>query len=112
MKRTKKQLAERKTKAAEIAALYNTVSGGGRMQFRCSKKGWIEDPVGPDLMCDLSIFRVIPAPKKKATPAPKKPEPKTWWIRLQNGRVISVQEFEPPTVSSDGEYIKVQEVQP
>ena len=64
MKRTKKELAERKAKAAELAAMYNTVAGGGRMQFHYSEKGWMDDPVGPDLASNLSLYRVIPAPKK------------------------------------------------
>jgi hypothetical protein len=68
MKRTKKQLAERKAKAAEIAAMYTTVAGGGRMQEYNSSgwslnKRWAETD-GPDLASDLSVFRVIPAPKK------------------------------------------------
>jgi hypothetical protein len=77
MKRTKKQLKERKEKAAEIAAMYNTVANGGKMQeYNASgwglMKRWAETD-GPDLASDLSVFRVIPAPKKKATPAKKKP---------------------------------------
>jgi hypothetical protein len=64
MKRTKKQIAERKAKAAEIAAMYNTVANGGRMQFHYSEKGWMDDPGGPDLASNLSKYRVIPAPKK------------------------------------------------
>lgn len=77
MKRTKKELAERKAKAAEIAAMYNTVAGGGKMQEYNSSgwslnKRWAETD-GPDLASDLSVFRAIPAPKKKAIPAPKKP---------------------------------------
>ena len=63
MKRTKKELAERKAKAAELAAMYTTVAGGGRMQFHYSEKGWTED-AGPDLSSNLSKYRVIPAPKK------------------------------------------------
>ncbi len=68
MKRTKKELAERKAKAAEIAAMYNTVAGGGKMQEYNSSgwslnKRWAETD-GPDLASDLSVFRVIPAPKK------------------------------------------------
>jgi len=67
MKRTKKQLAERKAKAAEIAAMYNTVAGGGRMQQDVggsSSRVWIESN-GPHLACDLARFRAIPAPIKK-----------------------------------------------
>lgn len=66
MKRTKKQIAERKAKAAEIAALYTTVANGGRMQENYGNKAnpnWLESD-GPTLSCDLSCFRVIPAPKK------------------------------------------------
>jgi hypothetical protein len=63
-KRTKKQIAERKAKAAEIAAMYNTVAGGGRMQFHYSEKGWTEETAGPDLASNLSLYRAIPAPKK------------------------------------------------
>jgi hypothetical protein len=68
MKRTKKELAERKAKAAEIAALYATVANGGRMQINIGKNepgltDWIEDD-GPGLSCDLSYYRVIPSPKK------------------------------------------------
>ena len=66
MKRTKKQIAERKAKAAEIAALYNTVANGGRMQYNYGSKeypAWREDH-GPSLIHDLSFFRAIPAPKK------------------------------------------------
>jgi hypothetical protein len=73
MKRTKKELAERKAKAAELAAMYTTVAGGGIMQFGYGEKGWTEETVGPDLASNLSLYRVIPAPKKKATPAKKKP---------------------------------------
>jgi hypothetical protein len=69
MKRTKKQLKERKAAAAEIAALYTTVANGGRMQLNIGKNepgltNWIEVD-GPDLSCDLSYYRAIPAPKKK-----------------------------------------------
>jgi hypothetical protein len=76
-KRTKKQLAERKAKAAEIAAMYTTVANGGRLQENNASdwsliKRWVETD-GPDLSSDLSLYRAIPAPKKKATPAPKKP---------------------------------------
>lgn len=64
MKRTKKELAERKAKAAEIAALYNTVANGGRMKWRCNVSGeWVASN-GPTLHDDLCDFRVIPAPKK------------------------------------------------
>ena len=68
MKRTKKELKERKAKAAEIAAMYATVANGGRMQKNIGKNypgliSWIEDE-GPTLNCDLSYFRAIPAPKK------------------------------------------------
>jgi hypothetical protein len=41
-----------------------------------------------------------------------KPEPKTWWLRMQNGRVISVQEFEPSEMFPDAHFIKVREVLP
>jgi hypothetical protein len=87
MKRTKKQLAERKAKAAEIAAMYTTVAGGGRLQFRCSKKGWIEDPVGPDLSCDLAISRAIPAPKKPATESQLTRPGGTLWVENVGPRV-------------------------
>ena len=67
MKRTKKELAERKAKAVEIAAMYNTVANGGRMQenIGVTKEDpkWVESD-GPNLSCHLSLFRVIPAPKK------------------------------------------------
>ena len=66
MKRTKKELAERKAKAAEIAAMYTTVANGGRMQeANMTQLGikWLEGD-GPTLSCDLSLFRAIPAPKK------------------------------------------------
>ena len=69
MKRTKKELAERKAKAAEIAALYNTVANGGRMQEKITRPEppyaslWI-DSSGPNLSSDLAEFRVIPAPRK------------------------------------------------
>jgi hypothetical protein len=62
MKRTKKELAERKAKAAEIAAMYNTVAGGGKMQEH-NGKAWHESN-GPTLADSLLDFRVIPAPKK------------------------------------------------
>jgi hypothetical protein len=62
MKRTKKQIAERKAKAAEIAAMYATVAGGGRMQEH-NGKAWQESN-GPTLADSLLDFRVIPAPKK------------------------------------------------
>lgn len=109
MKRTKKELKERKARAAEIAALYNTVANGGRLQRNYGDKAnpsWAESE-GPSLSSDLSLFRVIPAPKK---PEPKKPEPRTWWLRLKNGRVVSVMPFDP--VGADGEYVKVREVEP
>ena len=65
MKRTKKELAERKAKAAEIAAMYTTVANGGRMQELISKLSgkWIASN-GPALNNDLSYYRAIPAPKK------------------------------------------------
>lgn len=66
MKRTKKELKERKEKAAEIAALYATVASGGRIQENYGSKAnpnWAESN-GPFLIDDLSFFRVIPAPKK------------------------------------------------
>lgn len=66
MKRTKKQIAERKAKAAEIAALYATVANGGRMQRNYGNKAnpsWAESE-GPNLSYDLSLFRAIPAPRK------------------------------------------------
>lgn len=73
MKRTKKELAERKAKAAEIAALYTTVANGGKMQdsrlqdSNSTMIKWLESE-GPNLSSDLSLFRVIPAPGK---PKPK-----------------------------------------
>ncbi len=65
MKRTKKELAERKAKAAEIAAMYNTVAGGGRMQVDIGGENpkWAEGN-GPNLSSNLSHYRAIPAPKK------------------------------------------------
>lgn len=66
MKRTKKELAERKARAAEIAAMYATVANGGRMQevnMTLIGPKWLESD-GPTLDCDLSQFRVIPTPKK------------------------------------------------
>ena len=68
MKRTKKELKERKAAAAEIAAMYATVANGGRMQENISgdwslAKRWVETG-GPNLSSDLSLFRAIPAPKK------------------------------------------------
>lgn len=66
MKRTKKELAERKAKAAEIAAMYNTVANGGRMQENngfAGSKAWQESD-GPTLADSLLDFRAIPAPKK------------------------------------------------
>lgn len=69
MKRTKKELAERKAKAAEIAALYTTVANGGRLQEKITRPEppyatlWIESE-GPTLRSDLSLYRAIPAPKK------------------------------------------------
>lgn len=67
MKRTKKELAERKAKATEIAAMYVTVANGGRMQnnIGVTKENpkWV-DSDGPNLSHTLSYFRVIPAPKK------------------------------------------------
>lgn len=109
MKRTKKQIAERKARSAEIAALYATVANGGNMQENYGNKvnpNWIESD-GPTLSCDLSYFRAIPAPRK---PEPKKPEPRTWWLHMKNGRVVSVMPFDP--VGADGEYVKVREVEP
>lgn len=70
-KRTKQELAERKAAAAEIAAMYNTVANGGKMERKIGPD-WVESD-GPDLGWNLSYFRVIPAKKKKATPAKKKP---------------------------------------
>lgn len=111
MKRTKKELAERKAKAAEIAALYNTVANGGRMQ-ECraviseGKTKWPESD-GPTLSSELSLFRAIPAPRK---PEPKKPEPRTWWLRISNNRVIAATSLDP--AGRKGEWIKVREVQP
>lgn len=66
MKRTKKELKERKAKAAEIAALYATVASGGRMQenFGTTVNPYWRESDGPDLSSDLSLFRAIPAPKK------------------------------------------------
>ena len=65
MKRTKKELAERKAKAEEIAAMYVTVANGGRMEELISKSSgkWIASN-GPALNNDLSYYRAIPAPKK------------------------------------------------
>ena len=62
MKRTKKQLAERKAAAAEIAAMYATVANGGRMQEKHMDQ-WISSN-GPDISSNLSKYRAIPAPKK------------------------------------------------
>ena len=67
MKRTKKQIAERKAKAAEIAAMYTTVANGGRMQEHNGGPigaAWGESD-GPTLADSLLDFRAIPAPKKK-----------------------------------------------
>ena len=65
MKRTKKELAERKARAAEIAAMYATVANGGRMKWRCNVSGeWVASN-GPTLHDDLCDFRAIPAPKKR-----------------------------------------------
>lgn len=65
-KRTKKQLKERKEKAAEIAAMYNTVAGGGRMQenFGTTVNPYWRESEGPNLDEDLAHYRAIPAPKK------------------------------------------------
>lgn len=67
MKRTKKELAERKAKAAEIAAMYNTVANGGRMQLDigATKENpkWVEGN-GPNISSNLSHYRAIPAKKK------------------------------------------------
>jgi hypothetical protein len=77
MKRAKKEITERQTKAAELAAMYNTVAGGGEIEFRY-QSGW-RTSIGPNLDSDLSLYRVIAAPshppikKKKAIPAKKKP---------------------------------------
>ena len=107
MKRTKKELAKRKAKAAEIAALYNTVANGGRMKWRCNVSGeWVASN-GPTLHDDLCDFRVIPAPRK---PEPKKPEPRTWWLKMWKGCAVEVYPFDP--VEMKGEWIKVREVQP
>jgi antirestriction protein len=63
MKRTKKELAERKAAAAEIAAMYATVANGGRMQEKYGGE-WVSSN-GPNLSNKLSHFRAIPAPAKK-----------------------------------------------
>ena len=91
MKRTKKELAERKAKAAELAAMYNTVAGGGRMQEYNSSgwglnKRWAETD-GPDLASDLSFFRVIPAPKKPATESQLTRPGGTRWLENDGPRV-------------------------
>lgn len=39
-----------------------------------------------------------------------KPEPKTWWLAIANGRVRTAVSFDPSGM--EGEWIKVREVQP
>ena len=89
MKRTKKQIAERKAKAAEIAAMYNTVANGGRMQENFGFAGsaaWQESN-GPTLADSLLDFRVIPAPKKPATESQLTRPGGTLWVENVGPRV-------------------------
>ena len=93
MKRTKKQLAERKAKAAEIAAMYATVANGGRMQEKFIRtktqqtSSWVSSS-GPDLGSDLSHFRAIPAPAKKPATESKLTGPGgTRWLENDGPRV-------------------------
>lgn len=93
MKRTKKQITERKAKAAEIAALYATVANGGRMQEKITRAEppwtsmWISSR-GPDLNSDLSYYRAIPAPAKKPATKSKLTGPGgTQWLENDGPRI-------------------------
>lgn len=87
-------------KAREIARLLLVWADGKTLQQLLCTGKW-EDYTNPECpgIYAIAHWRV-------------KPEPKTWWIRMQNGRVISVQDYEPSAMFPDGQYIKVQEVLP
>jgi hypothetical protein len=57
---------EIKAKSAEIAALYTAKANGKTLQIQTSEGDWIDTSPshGPDMMSDLSKYRVKPEPRR------------------------------------------------
>lgn len=62
---------EIKAKAATLAELYAAKAAGKTLQRGNEKDGWFDTPdgFGPDMMSDLSMWRVKPEPRRMWTTA-------------------------------------------
>lgn len=91
-----------RNKARDLAAIFQAIYEGKTVQYL---------PQGDSMWTDWNYPRKLPETEWLYGMKWRiRPEPRTWWLKMWNGRVIEVHPFDP--VEMEGEWVKVQEVQP